>query len=501
MNKLLTLLLLSLVLFYATPVVAQSLPAAESISDFWPMGERRVYKFYSDSAKLGYLKALMYGGRTSGTGAFTAWKMQENLVLSLAYADFGVDMQVDNMHIFDTVGVFISADMEVRMEDRQEKIQMRFDPKAGKISARRGAEEMVESELEIKAPVYAYDPYMVDQLSFILARHDLNIGETFEVPVFSPQGLYFSVYEFKVIDKVAISNTPLADSVWQVDILKPVRQSAYLDKHNRLIQLRDHDTKIVAELAWVDPPVGQTPKKSKTEAVSDFRDLLPQYGLYLLVTLVGLAFLGRGAFNQKWAYLLFVAGALSYLLIYITHDPIQRYYGQAFLESPAASLNLLGIPPALISGLIQQTLVLIPLFLLARMTKPGVVLLVALGAFAGAGFGFYEACQTSLANDRLLKIVLAVNQMSAILFHTAAGAMLGYGLARRKIWQFFLITVGLNALGHYMVLVIGTARPTFDTIKNLTTFKVFYSLALFAVMFMVQLRLRKQTAKSKKGRR
>ncbi|MCP4569700.1 MAG: PrsW family intramembrane metalloprotease [FCB group bacterium] len=504
MKKIITVILAALVLISAIPVSAQNLPRAESVAEFWEMGERRVYLFHTDSARLGRLNSLMYGAQVDVYGNLKALKLQSLLALDLTPNDSGSGIVFEGIMAFDTAGHFVNVDYDLTIDGRIEKVILRYDSTSQTMHIQKGDTPEGYTTKPFAPHLFTYDPFLVDQLSIILALHDLNMGESFEVPIFSPQGMYNATFEFEVVDKVAISNTPLADSVWQVEILRPCRQTAYVDKHNRLIQLRDRDREITAELSWIDASVNskKEEKKTTTETISGFRDRIPQYGIYLLAALIWLLFLGRNGFNEKWSYLLFVAGALVYLLIYITHDPLQQAYGRAYLTNPQGSVAWLGIVPSLITGIIHETLKLLPLLIIARLLKPRVVMLIALGAFIGAGFGYFEACQTSLSSDLILKLILAANVIFMILFHTASGALLGYGLGRRKIAIFFPIMIGVNAFMHYLAFMIGSGKPSLASIKNLTIYQALIGAAMLTVVLIFRFKFtRAQETGSKKRKR
>jgi len=123
----------------------------------------------------------------------------------------------------------------------------------------------------------------------------------------------------------------------------------------------------------------------------------------------------------------------------------------------------LGIPQILISGLVQEGAKLVPIVMYWRHEDRSLdpKLGLAIGAVAGAGFGIFEAQwahNTILASvniwealkaNGLIALVGFWERFSAVAAHTAFSALAGYGLAKGKGWQFYLIASFLHAFLNY----------------------------------------------------
>jgi hypothetical protein len=112
------------------------------------------------------------------------------------------------------------------------------------------------------------------------------------------------------------------------------------------------------------------------------------------------------------------------------------------------------------------------------------------GATAGAGFGIFEAIWklnlilpdigflSSLTNSTLhylsaagfsyvkysllgsIPIMGVFGGFYSIVFHISAAALIGFGLAKRRGWQFYLLAVFLNALINYGAFLVYLPRIT-----------------------------------------
>ena len=150
-----------------------------------------------------------------------------------------------------------------------------------------------------------------------------------------------------------------------------------------------------------------------------------------------------------------------------------RAMGNFWSEEVIMSWILLfGIPQILLSGLVQEGAKLVPIVVYWRRAgkslDPKVGL--AIGAVAGAGFGAFEAQwvhNTIFASGWSWEAVQTGGFMALAPFgerffvvaaHTAFSALAGYGLAKGKGWQFYLIASGLHALLNYSaaLLLAGT---------------------------------------------
>ena len=182
-------------------------------------------------------------------------------------------------------------------------------------------------------------------------------------------------------------------------------------------------------------------------------------------------------FKQARLWVVMVASAFSALAAAsFVQIPLQLLEGQAIgglwsQEYVMSRILLFGIPQILLSGLVQEGAKMVPLVWYWRREGKSLdpKLGLAIGAAAGAAFGILEAQwahKTIFASVNVWKNLQAGNFMVLLGFwerffvvaaHTAFSALAGYGLARGRGWQFYLIASGLHALLNYgaVLLTVG----------------------------------------------
>ena len=171
---------------------------------------------------------------------------------------------------------------------------------------------------------------------------------------------------------------------------------------------------------------------------------------------------------QLWVVAV-VSAVLTWTAIAFVQDPLQSWYGQAlnhFWNQATIErwMLLAGIPLVLLSGLVQEAFKLAPVLVYwwhnGKRFTPKFGLIV--GAVSGAGFGIFEAIWVhnqifvsgvswSLLGDSWLGLW---ERFFSVAFHIALSALTGYGLAKRKGWQFYLIAAFLHGLMNYSIILI-----------------------------------------------
>jgi RsiW-degrading membrane proteinase PrsW (M82 family) len=153
--------------------------------------------------------------------------------------------------------------------------------------------------------------------------------------------------------------------------------------------------------------------------------------------------------------------------------PLQFLIGQAMgnlwsQELLMQRILLFGIPQILMSGLVQEGAKLVPMVIYWRSEGKSIDPKVGLvmGAVAGAGFGIFEAQwahNTILASFNIWEALNTHGisalfgfweRFSAVADHTAFSALAGYGLAKGKGWQFYLVAAFLHSFLNYGVVLL-----------------------------------------------
>ena len=127
------------------------------------------------------------------------------------------------------------------------------------------------------------------------------------------------------------------------------------------------------------------------------------------------------------------------------------------------------IPQILYSGLVQEGAKLLPVVFVWQRKKSSITAGtgLALGAVAGLGFGIFEAVwihnsifisgwdlSSSIATTGIIYGLLPFwERFFTVAFHAASSAIAGWGLARGKGWQFYLIASFAHAVLNYSIVL------------------------------------------------
>lgn len=214
-------------------------------------------------------------------------------------------------------------------------------------------------------------------------------------------------------------------------------------------------------------------------------------------------------FRRHWLWAVAVSSAfLALLSAVFVQLPLQFYAGKAlnYFWSQETLMNwllLAGIPSILLSGLVQEGAKMLPMVFWwwrsGRNISPRLGL--AIGAIAGAGFGIFEAvwahCRMfaagwtldAIQTDGFLGIAGFWERFFAVGFHIAASALVGYGLAKGKGWQFYLIAAVLHGIMNYVVVFL---QKGYLTVVQLETYAAVVAVIVTAVVLLLRWRRREE---------
>ena len=196
-------------------------------------------------------------------------------------------------------------------------------------------------------------------------------------------------------------------------------------------------------------------------------------GIVLAIVFGGVWLLGLQPSTKKpglWVVAI-ISAFLTLLAMTFVQIPLQYYTGQAInslwtIDTISDWLLLVGIPSVLISGLVQEGAKMIPIVFWwlksGRKITPKEGLII--GAMAGAGIGVFEAVWVhnqifmygwtwdAIGRDWIAALIPFWERLWAIALHIGAAALAGYGLAKGKGWQFYLLASILHSLVNYIIL-------------------------------------------------
>jgi RsiW-degrading membrane proteinase PrsW (M82 family) len=153
--------------------------------------------------------------------------------------------------------------------------------------------------------------------------------------------------------------------------------------------------------------------------------------------------------------------------------PLQRMASQTLIgglneqHGEATTYLIAGIVLALITALVQQGAKLVPVCLYwwrgkAQFTPQSGLII---GAVAGTGFGLIEAFMRHnqifgiglnqlMQNEGYIVILVFLERFFSVAFHAGTTAVAGWGLAKGKGWQFYLIVAGIQFAFNYISVLL-----------------------------------------------
>jgi RsiW-degrading membrane proteinase PrsW (M82 family) len=199
-------------------------------------------------------------------------------------------------------------------------------------------------------------------------------------------------------------------------------------------------------------------------------------------------------FKKPWLWAVLVGSAFLTLLVYVFIEIPLRSGVQTIMENIwdvytlSDWLLLSSIPFVLVIGLVQEGAKMVPMVFWwvkgNRNISPKMGL--AVGALAGAGFGIFQAVWVNnnilpylglpwdAAQNGFEGIALYWQTFFTVGFHIAVSALAGYGLAKGKGYQFYLLAALLHAVIAYVTIL--------EIQFNLTILQVEMYIAVIAVL-------------------
>lgn len=211
-------------------------------------------------------------------------------------------------------------------------------------------------------------------------------------------------------------------------------------------------------------------------------------GIYLAIA-IGLA-IAFGAvwlagyrpplFKKPWLWAVLVSSAfLTLAAVSFIQIPLQIWAGQALShfwsqEVLTRWILLAAIPSILLTGLVQEGAKLVPVVVYWWRSGKNIdpKLGLAIGAVAGAGFAIFEAqyvhnlifaygwTWAAVQTAGFIALLGFWERFFTVAAHIAFSALAGYGLARGRGWQFYLIASVLHGLLNYSIILLGAGLFT-----------------------------------------
>jgi hypothetical protein len=445
-------------------VLERSVAASPSVTAFRPLGEYRVWRFFSRQTTFGQLSSLVEAEtRIDGVPALT---LSESLRLD--YTLLGGDkVVVTKGETYATPdGKYLGHRLEIGDGQTKERFEVERRGSSLEATYTRGGAEL-SSAAPYPETSYFWDLQLVDQLEIYLAMHDLEIGAMLEDSIYLPQSLMKTrlagqviYYMWQEIYKGKI------DSVFIIRLSEPSECQLYFTPDKKLVRvdLINQGIRVYQDLVRMSPVKAErSPVDAQAFAFSWKLLLLkaPHYFVFLLLAALALVLVSTRGFRWKLSYLYLPAGILLYAIMPLAINRLMAGMAGSWLDpgrTGGAAVYFVGLIPPLVLGAIHVGVLGLGIYCLGRWFKVRAYRFSALGAFIGAGFALAEAVhQSGLRIELLFDWPLAARAASIFLY-TFAGAVVGRGLAVRGVWavRYAIAAVVVIGVFRYLPLWVQT---------------------------------------------
>lgn len=457
--RLLSLLIPILPLVFTPSLVhSQTSAATKSIKLFRAENSKRTYQFLINSEPFGSLESV-YDGTARFEGS-RGHRFIEKLNLDFSSFANPYTLKIENKHYCDDSGRYLGDEMSLKIDSISQELFLRYGN--GKIFGHLKRDRQ-EENIERDAPrtYFAIDNYLVDQLETFLAFHDLKVGDTIADSFFIPQTATFSQACYVVEGFARIPYGNMVDSAFVCRFLEPLEQTAYITRDRRLIKVIQPFQNITIILQETILDRLRPPKKSLS--ISDLTRRLPLYLFFLGIGVVLTAPFWFKYRRQYSIFFAFIVGAFVYLLVGVTHIPLQEWYSNRVVFpaiQQGGSIYAFTIGNALMTGFVKELLKILPVILFFLFRKSNMPPLYVLGIFCGAGFGIFES--GALTGDAYqagaLKFLSwgAFERITALVFHMTSGALYGWALRHSlpRTVSIFIALFTLHSFTTYLIVIV-----------------------------------------------
>jgi len=449
-----------IILFFLSTVsqAQRSVPASADFSSYRPLGEIRGWTFVAKDSALGQLiSTVERETEIDGVGGY-----EISQILQLDYYKIGTErrQRIRSSHSVSLRGHYLGDKMVIDINDETEELELGKNGNKLEGFFTRGASKF-DQEIEFPENSFAADILFLDMYENFLAMRNIKVGDTIFDSVFVPQTMLFERVEAIVEHFGLISlYNQVKDSVFVIRFVQPQVMIFYFSPEKRLVKADYLGQQMKAYLDIIRklPPEMLT---QKSFSMAKFMNLLPHYGVFLLIGVVSLLFLAGADTYRHNLYLYIMAGGASFIIAIFTQVPLQAYLEQkVFLPKVSAGQSplLWAAIPALPAGVIQELIKLSVILLIFRFYKMGKRNPLLIGGAIGAGFGIVEASYIlSHLPDTPIWSTSLVERGFIMLFHAVSGVMLAAVLlfkSKIKKGVIIAIVVLANSLFRYMPVFI-----------------------------------------------
>ena len=429
---------------YAQP----TLPPAQSMSDYRPMDNLRVWTFTYQAQDMGRLVSFIDG--ETEINDRPAIRIDRKFTMDYKLLNESRQVEIEgSSFVARSDGTYLGDDIRVTTDTVSERLKLEVDDRTvGGFFTRGGTE--VERSLPWPADAYAWDANFVDQLEIFLPFQPISVGAEFVDSVFQPQSLlwtrvagYCDDYYYMEIYRNKF------DTVYAIHLTEPMPMDLYYTPKRELVRadFLAQAIRVYQDLNAKAQPEGESRSAPTPPLVDRFSmERVGQYLVYIVIGLLGLAFFVRGFFRRVESYLALAIGGAIFLVVLPTQVPLQENL-LAGIEGPLGLEHFL--LPTAVAAVIQEVLKLVAIGLVIRLFRPQPGRTTGIGAAVGAAFGVVEAIYMAGLSMEAASFWFILRDGSLILFHVVSGYLLGTALEQGgKRWLHML---GLTILLHLVI--------------------------------------------------
>jgi len=466
---------------------------AGNIRSNWTEGEQRTYRFRIGDLNVGTHTATFVGVRDVDHPAAQAYLFE--MTVQMDMSTFGKSLEVDlSCSLYCALNGFpliYNADYLINGERSWIRSVVENGVFKG---ASEGLSPMTDFSFDIPPRTYLCDNFLLVQWEMVLSDINLTPGSTSTVDILIPQelgryALDASVQRDQLV--IAAGDTALCRVI---EVEEFFGNRFYIDPDGKLLKATNLTGSLVMEL--IGPDDIEADEVSQTKP---FWPTLPRriilWVIYLAWSIVIVAFLARGALRTRETWVLFGITGLAAILYILARTPIQQVvsgfvFGSMGMRNQGVYIAAFLL--SLLSGIFQESLKVTPLWIwwTRLVEKPRLKQMTAYGAAAGAGFGFVEVCWLTGSGLQGWLIVLPVWQsLVTIVLHASLGFLLGYGIGRRRILNYWLIVVLLHFGSRFLEVLL---KQRFVDLFFYECILTIYNLIVFAIAIGFLRKLRRR---------
>lgn len=432
-----------------------------------PVGEFRLWTFILKDTVVGSLTSKIINEKSiDGEDGFI---IEEILALDFTKTSRSLKMDYENKFYVSSSGNFLGIELSVKNNERKDGIELFRDGNNLAGVSKRGDRETKET-IPWPRDYFALESNFLDMFELYWAARDFKVGDVIEDSIFVPGSLNFNMIHAQItsFEYRSLYNT-LYDSVFVITYAKPLEQVHYFTPDNRLVKaiIPSQDLKVYLD-AVRQPSLSPQQQSSKDLKIVSIYKLVVPFMVYLVFGLMSLVFFIKQGYRWLITYIGLLVGGLIYFILPFTHIPLHDLIiTKIFLPklNEGGSEFIWGLLPAIFTGIFQETLKAAALILFFKVVDLKKYKYQIIGAVIGLGFGLAESGYIAAlsGSSNLIHIGLLERGFN-ILFHTTAGALLGYGLSKniKMFLVMLLLSVSVNSILSYLPLFVQFSNVTIE---------------------------------------